>query len=245
MVRRHELTDAAWERIAPLLPAMWKIRTGADWRDMPERYGPWQTIYQRFRRWSAEGTWQRLLEHVQAHDDAAGAVDWSAVCVDSTIVRAHQLGRSRGGLTTKLHLATDGRGLPLAFVVTGGNINDCTPFTQVMAALRIPRLGRGRPRTRPEHVIADKGYSSRAIRTYLRRRGIGATIPERADQLAGRAHRGHRRCAFDPARYKRRNVIERCFNRLKQARGIATRYDKLAVHYQAGATIICLLLWLT
>ncbi|MFI6787936.1 transposase, partial [Nonomuraea sp. NPDC050383] len=103
----------------------------------------------------------------------------------------------------------------------------------------------GRPRTRPEHVIADKGYSSRAIRTYLRRRGIGATIPERADQLAGRAHRGHRRCEFDPARYKRRNVVERCFNRLKQFRGIATRYDKLAVHYQASVTIVCLLLWLT
>ncbi|MCP2344602.1 transposase [Nonomuraea roseoviolacea subsp. carminata] len=113
-----------------------------------------------------------------------------------------------------------------------------------MAAVRVPRLGLGRPRTRPQHVIADKGYSSRAIRTYLRRRGISATIPERVDQLAGRAHRGHRRCAFDPARYKRRNVVERCFNRLKQFRGIATRYDKLAVHYQAAVTIACLLLWL-
>ena len=108
MVRRHELTDAAWARIEPLLPVntgpggrwrdhrqvingiLWKIRTGADWRDIPERYGPWQTLYQRFRRWSTDGTWDRLLARVQTHDDAIGAVDWSAVCVDSTIVRAHQ-----------------------------------------------------------------------------------------------------------------------------------------------------------
>ncbi|MDP9868867.1 transposase [Streptosporangium brasiliense] len=104
--------------------------------------------------------------------------------------------------------------------------------------------GAGRPRTRPDHVIADKDYSSRAIRTYLRRRGIGATIPERADQLAGRARRKHRRCAFDPVRYKRRNVVERCFNRLKHFKGIATRYDKLAAHYRSAVTIACLLLWL-
>ncbi|WP_376770459.1 IS5 family transposase [Streptosporangium sandarakinum] len=289
MVRRHELTDDAWARIAPLLPAnperggrwrdhrqvlngiVWKIRTGADWRDIPDRYGPWQTIYQRFRRWSADGTFARLLEHIQVHNDAIGQVDWSAICVDSTIVRAHQhaagarkggtgtgrpqqsaqtdqgrqaLGRSRGGLTTKIHLAADGRGLPLAFVLTGGNVNDCTQFTTVMEAIRVPRPGPGRPRTRPAHVIADKGYSSRTIRAYLRRRKIGATIPERADQLAGRARRGHRRHAFDPIRYKRRNVVERCFNRLKHFKGIATRYDKLATHYRSAVTIVCLLLWL-
>jgi len=108
MVRRHEPTDAAWARIEPLLPVdtgpggrrrdhrqvinqiLWKIRTGADRRDVPERYGPWQTLYQRFRRWSADGTWDRLPAHVQVHDDAIGVVDRSAVCVDSTIVRAHQ-----------------------------------------------------------------------------------------------------------------------------------------------------------
>ncbi|MGV9601875.1 IS5 family transposase [Streptosporangium sandarakinum] len=290
MVRRHELTDGAWARIAPLLPArperggrwrdhrqvlngiVWKIRTGADWRDVPDRYGPWQTIYQRFRRWSADGTFARILEHVQVHDDAIGQVDWSVICVDSTIVRAHQhaasarkggsgkgrtgsnqprpiradkaLGRSRGGLTTRIHLAADGRGLPLAFVLTGGNVNDCTRFTAVMEAIRIPRPDPGRPRTRPAHVIADKGYGSRAIRTHLRRRRIGATIPERADQPAGRARRGHRRHAFDPIRYKRRNVVERCFNRLKHFTGIATRYDKLAAHYRSAVTIACLLLWL-
>ncbi|EMF27352.1 DNA polymerase III subunit alpha, partial [Streptomyces gancidicus BKS 13-15] len=74
-------------------------------------------------------------------------------------------------------------GRPLAFIVTGGNANDCTQFTVVMEAIRVPRPGPGRPRVRPSHVLGDKGYSSRAIRTWLRRRGISHTIPERADQV--------------------------------------------------------------
>jgi len=74
--------------------------------------------------------------------------------------------------------------------------------------------------------VADKGYSARTFRAYLRKRGIKATIPERVDQLAGRRRRRERPCGFDPAVYRRRNVVERCFHRLKQWRGIATRYDK-------------------
>ena len=138
----------------------------------------------------------------------------------------HALGRSRDGLTSKVHLAVDGRGLPLALVVTAGNVNDCTVFPQLMNTLRVPRPGVGRPRTRPERVIADKAYSSCAIRTHLRGRG------------------GGRPPAFDPAAYRRRNVIERCINRLKQWRGIATRYDKLAHHYQANITPVSALLWI-
>ncbi len=107
VVRRHELTDQAWAEIAPLLPAtgrpggqwadhrrvvngiLWKLATGVPWRDLPERYGPWQTCYERFRRWQADGTWERLLAHAQTRSDAVGEVDWEVV-VDATIVRAHQ-----------------------------------------------------------------------------------------------------------------------------------------------------------
>lgn len=80
-------------------------------------------------------------------------------------------------MTSKIHLACDAIGRPLALVVTGGNTNDCTRFTTVTEAIRVPRIGPGRPRTKPSHVVADKGYSSKAIRAYLRRRGIGRTIP--------------------------------------------------------------------
>ncbi len=113
-------------------------------------------------------------------------------------------------------------------VLTGGNVNDCTMFTTVVDAITFPRRGLGRPRTRPARVMADKGYSSRAIRSYLRGRGVPATIPERSDQKAGRARRGSRGGrppAFDSAAYRRRNVVERCFAQLKQYRAIATRYD--------------------
>jgi transposase len=133
-------------------------------------------------------------------------------------------------------------------VLTAGNVNDCTMFTQVMAGIRVPhRAGPGRPRTRPHRVIADKGYSSRAIRNYLRRRGIAATIPERADQQTNRRRRGRaggRPPAFDPVAYRRRNVVERCFNQLKQYRAIATRYDKTALSYQGMIDLATLLMWL-
>ena len=84
----------------------------------------------------------------------------------------HAIGRSRGGLTTKIHLLVDGVGRPLVLLLTAGNVNDTTLFGPLLSQLRVPRPGRGRPRTRPDHVLADKGYSSRANRVLLRRRGI-------------------------------------------------------------------------
>lgn len=159
----------------------------------------------------------------------------------------HAIGRSRGGLTTKIHLACDGHGRPLSVVLTAGNVNDCTQFIKVITGIRMPRPGAGRPWTRPRRALADKAYSTRAIREYLRRRGIAATIPERRDQQANRQRRGSaggRPPAFDPTIYQRRNVVERCFNRLKQYRAIATRYDKTALSYQGWLDLATLLIWL-
>ena len=106
--------------------------------------------------------------------------------------------------------------------------------------------GPGRPRTRPEVVIADKGYSSRANRAYLRRRGIRTVIPERDDQKAHRRRRGRRGgrpYAFDADRYRDRNVVERAFNRVKHWRGIATRYDKTAQNYLGALHLVSILMW--
>ena len=108
MVRRHELTDEQFAKLAPLLPPerpttgrpnkdhrtvvngiLWRLRTGAPWRDLPERYGPWQTVYSRFRRWQRAGVWARVLAALQAAGDAAGELDWSLHFVDGTTVRAH------------------------------------------------------------------------------------------------------------------------------------------------------------
>jgi transposase len=120
-------------------------------------------------------------------------------------------------------------------------------FEPLLSQLRVPRLGPGRPRTRPERVLGDKAYSSRANRTLLRARGIGAVIAEPADQAGHRKNRGRkggRPPAFDPIAYKGRNVIERSFNQIKDWRGLATRYDKLALIYRGGVVLRAITLWL-
>lgn len=120
----------------------------------------------------------------------------------------------------------DGGGLPLAAVVTGGQRNDGAMLAQVLADVRVPRRGPGRPRTTPDTVLADRAYSSKVNRTMLARRGIRVVIPEKKDTIAARQRKGSaggRPSAFDANAYKRRNVVERHFNTVKQWRGMATR----------------------
>lgn len=160
----------------------------------------------------------------------------------------HGIGRSRGGLTTKIHHAVDGNGLPLAIVVTGGQRNDGAMLGQVLDDIRVLRVSGGRPRTRPDSVAADKAYGSGVNRRMLRARGITAVIPEKSDQIAARRRKGSkggRPPAFDADAYKDRNVVERSFALVKQWRGIATRYDKLAITYRAAAVLHACLTWAT
>jgi transposase len=155
------------------------------------------------------------------------------------------LGRSRGGLTTRFHLACDGRGRPLSIVITPGQRHDSTQLEPVLDGIHVPRAsGRGRPRTRPDRLIADKGYSYPRCRRLLRERQIKHTIPERRDQRAQRAVRPGRPLVFDKTIYARRNVVERCINRLKQWRGLATRYEKRAVNYRAMLVFASIFLWI-
>ncbi len=167
---------------------------------------------------------------------------------DETEPPGHGIGRSRGGLTTKIHHVVDGHGLPLAIVVTGGQRNDGAMLEHVLGDIRVPRIGGGRPRTRPDAVLGDKAYGSGVNRRMLRARGIRAVIPEKSDQITVRKHKGSkggRRPAFDEDAYKDRNVVERSFALIKQWRGIATRYDKLAITYRAGAVLHACLTWAT
>ena len=117
----------------------------------------------------------------------------------------------------------------------------------LLAQLAVRRIGPGRPRTRPDAVLGDKAYPSRAIRTELRSRGIRAVIPQPSDQIAHRKKRGSaggRPPSFNATAYKGRNVIERSFNDHKQWRGIATRYDKLAVVYRGAVVLRAITIWL-
>ena len=130
-------------------------------------------------------------------------------------------------------------------VLTPGQRHDSTQLAPVLDAIRVPRPGgAGRPRKRPDRLIADKGYSYERCRRLLRRRGIPHTIPERGDQRARRATRPGRPLAFDKEVYRRRNVVERCVNRLKQWRGIATRFEKRAANYRAMVVVAALMIWL-
>ncbi|MET8577926.1 IS5 family transposase [Streptomyces sp. NPDC005012] len=289
---RGDLTNREWSLLEPHLPPsggrggrwndhrtvvngiLFRVRTGVPWRDLPERYGSWKTVYERHRRWSADGTWDRILHAVQADADLAGRIDWSMVGVDSTSCRAHQhaagarkarprvpkkrttprhhrpdegLGRSRGGLTCKIHLAGEGGCRPMALLLTPGQWGDAPQLIEVLDRIRVPRPLGGRPRTRPDHVSGDKAYSSRRNRRYLRRRHIQHTIPEPKDQRANRRRRGKdggRPTGFDPDRYRRRNEVERTINRLKNSRAVATRYDKRACVFHGTVTAAAIRLWL-
>jgi transposase len=176
-------------------------------------------------------------------------MDWTVHYVDGTIVRAHQhaagsprgaeaeaLGRSQGGVSTKIHIQAAGENQLMHFVLTPGQRHEAVGFEPLMAGGAVKRSGRGRPKHRPSRVVGDKAYSSGKIRGYLRAHGIRVTIPHRATE--------HRSGPFDRALYRLRERVERLINRLKQNRRVATRYEKCAENYRAMLLVAATFLWL-
>jgi transposase len=135
----------------------------------------------------------------------------------------------------------------MSIILAPGQAGDNPQLLPLLDQIAVGRDGPGRPRRRPERVLADKAYSHPSTRAALRSRGIAFTSPEKSDQIARRktkGSRGGRPPAFDPERYADRNVVERCFNRLKQIRDLATRYAKRVAYYQSEIVIAAIVLWL-
>ena len=273
-MRRYEISEPQWTRIAPLLPhrthhgqaghpfndlrpivngILWILHTGAPWRDLPERYGPWETVFRCFNRWRADGTWGRIVTSLLDELDDQGQIDHDLWCIDGSVIRAskaaagakknasspqqlggpkmvqmqepsdHALGRSRGGFGTKIHLVCDSHGFIVAIHLTAGQTHESKVFEPTMAR-RLFLRRRGQSRW-PRRVAADKGYSYPRIRQWCRRRRIEAVIPTRANQPQNKH--------FNKATYRQRHIVEQVVGWYKEYRALGTRYEKLAVNYVA------------
>jgi transposase len=200
MAKRYELSDEAWNMIADLFTpthsrgrprssdrlmldgVLWLLCSGSAWRDMPERFGPWQTVYHRFRGWRNRGTFDQLLKRLHLRLNDQGLIDLQTWMIDSTAVRAtrassgvgkkrgpdesadHTLGRSRGGLTTKIHMLCDANGVPLRFLLSCGQANDISYAQPLLDVVSIPTSQRDRSCKRWRWLLADKGYDANALR---------------------------------------------------------------------------------
>ena len=185
-------------------------------------------------------------EHESSEPEHGGALsNYKNLPFGQVEPAGHGIRRSRGGWTTKIDHAVDRSGRPLAVVVTGGQSNDGAMLEQVLGDIRVPRHGGGRPRNRPDAVLADKAYSGGVIRRGLRTRVISAVIPEKSDQIAASKRRGYRgdRPPYWIPKPKKTVVVERSFALNEQWRGIATRYDKVAITYRAAAVLRVCITW--
>ncbi|WOE30902.1 MULTISPECIES: IS5 family transposase [unclassified Acinetobacter] len=235
---RTLLTDDIWQQIQVTMKfhscyssknsrnimkaILWKLRTGATWRDIPQEFCPWKTAYNRFKKAYGINFFQTTRQ--------LGDQEW--VFIDGSYIHAHQhasgarhgfehaIGQSRGGLTTKIHLATDANGLPIDFKVTGGDVHDSQVAEHLIDLIETA-----------DYLIADKGYDSEHIRKSARNRKMIPIIPLRSNSKKFNPD-------FDKYLYRLRHLVENAFARLKHFRAIATRFDKLARNYQSMIYIV-------
>jgi transposase len=245
---RYELTDHEWAAIKPMLPnkprgvarvndrrvlngIFWVLRSGAPWRDLPESFGPSTTCYNRFVRWRRAGVWGKIMNGLaEAHDVAVQMIDTSIVRVHQhgaciTRNRRQSMGRSRGGLTSKIHAVVDTNGLPVRLALAAGEAHDNRLAGSLLSGLKSRSM-----------LLADRGYDADWIRAIVTKRHAWANIPPRRNR--------NEPISFSPHLYRARNLIERFFNKIKQCRRVATRYDKLAANYLAFVQLASIRLWL-
>ena len=245
--RRHDITDEVWAVIEPELPGrmgnwggiakdnrkfinavMWVLRTGAPWRDLPKDYGNWKNTHRRFCRWRDKGHWEGLLQRLM------GEPDFEWLMIDASHVKAHAhaagavggneaIGMTKGGRNTKIHLAVDAHGMPVRVLVTAGSVADCTQVDTLIDGIDAQCL------------IADKAYDTDAIVQNALNDAMQVVIPPKKNRIQPRD--------YDRYLYKLRHLVENAFLRLKQWRGIATRYPKRSDSFLAAIQFRCAFLW--
>jgi transposase len=245
---RHKIHDECWPKLAHSLYQLgiynktnlkntiegiiYHRLTGISWRYLPSEFGKWFSVYKQFLRWSKSKIFMKIFKNFSSDSDN----EWC--CCDSTYIKVHQdgtggcvfrdaaIGMSRGGRTTKIHLATNAYGLPIEFEVTSGQVSDVK-----IGEILVDRI---RSAT---YIIADKGYDSEKLRQKIRNKNVIPVIPRKENSRIGNDD-------LDKEIYKYRHQVENAFQKLKRYKGIAMRSDKLKVTYESAVALICILLWL-
>ncbi len=243
------LTDAQWAMLSRVMylsgrvyskpehrmtfeGILYRMRTGIPWRDLPSEFGDWSAIFRRFNLWSKKGVLAYMFEILSRDSDT----QW--LFLDGSIVKTHQhgcgaasdhdeaIGKSRGGNSTKIHLAVDSGGLPVYFELSGGQAHDVR-FAESLV-FNSPAA---------EIIVADKGYDSDGLRETIEATGTVSNIPRKANKKRGNAH-------MDWCLYKYRHLVENAFLKVKKYRAIATRYEKLARNYHSMVSLAFIMMWL-
>jgi len=205
------------------------LRVGCPWRDVPSHYGPWSSVYTRWRRWCLRGIWQAIIDLLAARQRG------ELRHLDATHIKVHQdassgghqetqaIGRTKGGLNTKITVLVDSQGRALQMAVAPGQCAD----VQAVEAIELPAGKR---------VVADKGYDSDAFRETVVANGSKPCIPPRKNRVhCVPWHRGW---------YAKRHHVENFFQRIKRLRRVSTRYEKLSLHFLAFVQLAAVLDWL-
>ena len=208
----------------------WMARTGAQWRELPEKYGKWNSIFSRFNAWSKKFIWGKFLEFCAADPDL------EYVMIDATIVRAHPcaagygdqaeqgLGRSKGGFTCKIHARVDALGNLLKIIITAGQRSEITQANALIEGIS------------DAYVLADKGYAFNVVRSQIINQNCEPVIPPRIDTANP--------WEYDKHIYKERHSIECFFSKIKQFRRVFSRFDKSIRNFAAFVSFVGAIIWL-
>ena len=261
MTRIH-LTDRQWAFIQPLLPPpartgrprandrrtiegiVYVLITGCRWQDLPAEYGAPTTVWRRLKRWGEAGVWERIWRAALAALDLRGKLDWTMAFLDGSFAPAKKggdkVGLTKKGKGTKWMLVVDGNGLPLGFHLDSANTAEVRLAEATLDTISVPRP-RGRPRQRPDKLVADRAYDSSAFRALLRRRGIGMCIPPKRRPARWRPKRG-RPVVARSEEYRCRYTVERSFAWLGNYRRLLIRWEHLFGVYRSFFAVAAMLL---